>query len=94
MNGGACAGAGQPPQILDTRDTVSGHPQLFSGPSLPIPGIAGSSGNIHTLFHGSDDDGQVSPISDPSSGVQSDAMEDVVGNEHSPAATCAFRFFI
>ena len=91
MHGGARAGAGCPPEIQDTRDAVSGHPQLFSHPSLPTPGVASSSRNIHTLFHGS---GQVSPILDPSSGVQSDAMEDVVGSEHSPAATCEFHFLI
>ena len=89
MHGGARAGAGRPRQVRDTRDTVLGHPQLFSGPSLSIPGVAGSLENIHPLFHGSNNDDQVSPIS---AGVQSDAMEDVIGSEHSPAATCEFCF--
>jgi hypothetical protein len=94
MHGGARAGAGHPHRICDTRDTVLGRPQPSSGPSLSIPGVTGSSGNIHPLFRDSDNDGLVSPISDPSSGVQSDAMEDIVGSEHSPAASCEFRFFI
>ena len=93
MHGGARAGAGRPRQVRDTRDTVLGHPQLFSGPSLSVPGVAGSSGKIHPLFRGSDNDGPVSPILDPSSVVQSDAMEDIVGSEHSPAATCEFLVF-
>jgi hypothetical protein len=80
MHGGARARAGGPPQIRGTT----------SGPSLSIPGVAGSLGNVHPLFHGSNNDDQVSAISDPSSGVQSDVMEDIIGSEHSPAATCEF----
>lgn len=52
MHGGAHARAGHPSQVQDISDTVWGHSQLFSGPSLSIPGIAGSLKNIYPLFRG------------------------------------------
>lgn len=94
MYGGSHPGAGCPPRNKGTIETASSHAQLFSGPSLSIPDVAGSSENLHPLFSGSNNDNQVSPISDASSAVQLDAMEDIIGSEHSPAATCEFRFFI
>jgi len=93
MYGGSHAGAGCPPKNKGTIDTASSHAQPFSGPSLFVPGVAGSSEILHPLFSGSNNDNQVSPTSDASSAVQSDAMEDIIGSEHSPAATCEFRFF-
>lgn len=92
MHGGSHAGAGCPPQNKGTTDAVSSHAQLSPGPSLSVPGVAGSSGIMYPLFPGSNNDNQVSPVSDASSDVQSDAMEDIIGSEHSPAATCEFRF--
>jgi hypothetical protein len=47
---------------------------------------------MYPLFPGSNNDNQVSPVLDASSDVQSDAMEDIIGSEHSPAATCEFCF--
>jgi hypothetical protein len=44
VHGGAHAGAGHPSWVCGARDTVLGYPQLFSGPSLSIPGVTGSSG--------------------------------------------------
>ena len=91
MHGGAHSGAEHPPQNKSTTDTVLSHPQLFSGPSLSVPGVPGSSKIIHLLFRGNNNDSQVSLISDASFDVQSDVMEDVIGSQHSPAATCEFQ---
>lgn len=93
MHGDSHAGAGCHPQNKGTTDAVLSHARLFSGPSLSVPGVAGSSETMHPLSLGSNNDNQVSPILDASSDVQSDAMEDIIGSEHSPAATCEFRFF-
>ena len=85
MHGGARAGAGRPIQNKGT-------PQLFSGPSLSVPGVSGSSKTIHPLFRGNNNNNQVGPISDASFDVQYvQSMEDVMGSEHSPAATCEFQ---
>ena len=67
MHGGARSGAGCPPQNKSTTDTVLSHPQLFSGPSLSVPGVPGSSKIIHPLFCGNNNDSQVSLILDASS---------------------------
>jgi hypothetical protein len=72
--------------------TVLSHAQLFSGPSLSVPGVAGSSEILYPLFSGRNSDNQVSPILDASSDIWSDAMQDIIGSEHSPAATCEFHF--
>ncbi|KIM88469.1 hypothetical protein PILCRDRAFT_3452 [Piloderma croceum F 1598] len=87
MHSGSHAGAGYTPQNKGTTDTVSSHTQLSPGPSLSVLGVAGSSGIMYPLFLGSNNDNQVSPVLDASSDVQSDAMEDIIGSEHSPAAT-------
>ena len=91
MHGGARSGAGHPPQNKSTTYTVLSCPQLFSGPSLSVPSVSGSSKIIHLLFCSNNNDSQVSPILDASFDVQSDAMEDVIGSEHSPAATHEFQ---
>ena len=92
MHGGSHAGPGPPPQNKGTTDTALSHAQLFSGPSLFVSGVAGSSEIIYPMFSGSNNDNQVSPILDASSDVQSNDMEDIIGSEPSPAATCEFCF--
>jgi len=59
MHGGSHTGVGHPPKNNGTIDTASSHAQLFSGPSLFVPGVTGSSEILHSLFPGSNNDSQM-----------------------------------
>ena len=44
---GTCPGAGRPWKVCVTDEM---HSQLFTGPSLSVPGVATASGTIHPFF--------------------------------------------
>jgi len=48
--GGARPGAGRPSKGPILHGSTSNSPQLFSGPSLTVPGISGTSGAISPFF--------------------------------------------
>ena len=98
-HGGSCTEAGQPWTVCVTDDT---HSQLFTGPSLSVPGVVGTSGALHPFFgisHNNTNssvmgvDAEHTALSSIQPIVSApDAMDDTSSPSHDSVNACMYYF--